>query len=408
MYQDKKITSFHKLTPAVKLHRLLSKFKECGYKLEFKSGKFVLNMKDKIWEIGGYAEFKTALATSSIFYYKNIMLCESDTEREAFINEVITTCGTDVRHPYWNIHPILQKGIDMYNESVRSGNGLPPLPMNLSTKALIFGGIALFYREESILMFLYGTGGSGKSTFANILRWCVGGDASDTSYSSLQTQFGIATMISHRLNICDESSTIAVNDDLFKRLANYGSQIAVEPKFMTGYSAVLQTRVIFTCNTTPILDFTDTGITRRVIYYEYEKEIDRNWLTKTDEYGQKVNLSRYIWTEEESVIFSAYFYKAFVENKDKFYEIFKNETIYALLNKDNVFSFIEYCNQSNKKWDFNFSLQFDGKVGYEGYRCYCRAKGKREVSEDTYLSRKLFIQEKHKYYQEHVKDILNI
>lgn len=157
------------------------------------------------------------------------------------------------------------------------------LAFPLTDKQLQILNIILYHPEEEVLFILSGVGGSGKSTFANIVKQLMANDVFAASLSDLSNEFITSEAIKHRLIYSDELASDTLKSNVIKQLASK-DEITANPKNQTPYTTRTQSALIFSCNKPPKIDITDTGIMRRIIYYYRPDRIvspDMSLRTKT-------------------------------------------------------------------------------------------------------------------------------
>lgn len=140
------------------------------------------------------------------------------------------------------------------------------LPFPLDHKQLQIINILLFHPEEEALFIVTGVGGSGKSTYLNIIKQLFDNDYSSASLSDLANEFSVAEAVKHRLICSDELAKGDLDSKILKQLASKQNML-VNPKGKTAYEVKTQSSLFWCCNQVPKIDCTDTGILRRLIYY---------------------------------------------------------------------------------------------------------------------------------------------
>lgn len=147
-----------------------------------------------------------------------------------------------------------------------------PLPFPLDRKQLLIINRLVYHPDDEVIFITTGIGGSGKSTFLNIIRQLHNNDVSNTSLSDLANEFTVAEAVKHRLIASDELAKGELNLPIVKQLASK-QMMMVNPKGKTAYNVRSQSNLFFCCNKAPKIDVTDTGILRRIIYYERNTKI---------------------------------------------------------------------------------------------------------------------------------------
>lgn len=172
----------------------------------------------------------------------------------------------------WYPMPILVKAVSWAGRVYDDGHELPPLAYPLTEKQLLIIN-RLINHEDSVMFILTGVGGSGKSTFANIVCQIFGGDVGYANLDELSNDFKLGQVINHRLIFSDELNKEELKDSTIKRLISNES-ITVNPKFGKTYQMRCQSVFMFNCNIAPRVNILDTGILRRIIYYSMDTKIE--------------------------------------------------------------------------------------------------------------------------------------
>lgn len=223
------------------------------------------------------------------------------------------------------------------------------LAFDLDAKQLQLINIMLFHPEEERLFITTGIGGSGKSTFLNIIVQLFNNDVASATLEDLQDNSKLALAVKHRLIASDELNAGEMNNGIVKTLASK-QRILIDQKYIPAYEVKSQTTLFFCCNKAPFIDVADSGLLRRIVFYE------RNTKIENPVYG----LQKKVYTEEEllTIARTALAY----ENKD-WYEQFKEETTRYILKSNSIYLAYQ---ASLEKPLFN---------GYQGYREWCYQNG---------------------------------
>ena len=155
---------------------------------------------------------------------------------------------------------------------ILANNELKPLPMPLDEKQLIIINRLLIGKDEKFFV-LTGIGGSGKSTFANMIVQIFENDVASLTLADLSDDFKLAQGINKRLVYADELNSDDMNNGVIKTLVSK-QKINVNPKFEKNFNAVWQANLLFSCNRVPKLDLSDSGLIRRICYYSMNKKIE--------------------------------------------------------------------------------------------------------------------------------------
>lgn len=235
------------------------------------------------------------------------------------------------------------------------------LPFPLDDKQLQIINILLFHPEEEVIFITTGVGGSGKSTFLNIIKQLFNNDFAACSLSDLSNDFNIAEAVKHRLICSDELSGDDLKLPVLKTLASK-QHLNVNGKNQTPYRAKTQSCLFYCCNKAPRIDLTDTGILRRIIYYERNTKIENPDKT----------LNKRIYTKDElmAIVETAKLY----ENPN-WRDIFAHETHEYLLNNNPVYLYYKTYNLLNKPLHL---------YRYDEYVEFCHTRGYRAMNNSNY------------------------
>ena len=240
------------------------------------------------------------------------------------------------------------------------------MPFPLDDKQLIILYILLFHPEQEAFFITTGIGGSGKSTFLNIIKQLYEDDVSSTPLGDLGNPFILAEALKHRLIASDELGTGEVDLPVVKTIVSK-QNIQVNEKFGATYTTKAQSALFFCCNKAPKIDITDTGMLRRIIYYERNTKIKSpNPKFKNKKYTHEELIDFVLYADSVSYVYSD-------EDIDKWRGWFKDETNVYLIKSNSVGLY--YRDFKNKKV---FTLD------YATYRSYCSDNGYRAVGRNKY------------------------
>lgn len=131
-----------------------------------------------------------------------------------------------------------------------------------------------------------GVGGTGKSTFLEVLTLMVGEDnVSNVLLDQFGNRFVFANMLGKYLNIGDDNGK---NDELqnvgtLKSIVT-GGRVTIDRKFMPPIECRIFAKQLFATNIMPYIDFTDGGLMRRLNIVPMNKVIPKDMkLCKLDE-----------------------------------------------------------------------------------------------------------------------------
>lgn len=225
------------------------------------------------------------------------------------------------------------------------GGALPPSPYPLDEKqmkiihALLSDNLPYFF-------ILQGKGGSGKSTFLNIIKQIFDNDFASVAIESLSNEsFQLANALKHRLNCCAEIKGGELDIPALKQAVT-NDAMEVNEKMKQPYTVTPQTKFIFSCNElTPQIKITDSGIVRRTLYYcmntiKWDKA-DTSLMSRT-------------WTHDNILLIVA---NSLMTDISNLQEDFKDDTRKILLKRNTAFlyqtrvygTYVELCRGSGQK-----------------------------------------------------------
>lgn len=227
----------------------------------------------------------------------------------------------------------------------RLSKDLPPVPDIIDLPKLKIINYLLRHNEEYFII-ITGVGGSGKSTFINIIRQIFEGDEAAITLHELGEGFRLATAIDKRLIYSTEIDAARITDVNIKKIVS-GEPLNVNPKYEKGYQARFQAGFIFNCNTPPSINLADTGLLRRIVYYSMNKKIE----------NPDPSMNKKKWSKEEilSIV------KAALEvDMSDFPQCFEKDTKDALINEDTVYKYKDETNY----FDYRTRCMDDGFKPY--------------------------------------------
>ena len=267
------------------------------------------------------------------------------------LSSIINTLYNYSSDGLWYELPLVKKAKEM--GAIKSA-----LPFDLDDKQLLIINRMLFHPQDEVYFIVTGVGGSGKSTFLNIVKQLFDNDFSSCSLSDLSNGFNVAEAVKHRLICSDELAKGELNLPILKILASK-QQLFVNPKNQTGYEVRTQSAILYSCNTAPRMDATDSGVLRRTVFYERNTKIKNPDVTLKDK----------VYTEDELLCILR---NALRFENDLWYNVFEEETHKYIMKGNTVYMFI-------------------GCSAYESYVDCCRTSGLRAFSEPNWRElRELF------------------
>ena len=191
----------------------------------------------------------------------------------------------------------------------------------------------LLRHDEEIFFILTGVGGSGKSTFGNIICKIFDNDTAALNLSDLGEDFKLATGINKRLIYSTEINSDDINNGVLKQLFS-NEEITINPKYEQPYKTRCQSAFFFNCNKNPRLDLCDTGMLRRILYYSMDEKIK----------NPDPTLNKKEWTHSDLVNIVAH---ALAVDMTDWKKDFEQETRYNLIKDNSVYRFKD-CDDYSK------------------------------------------------------------
>lgn len=194
------------------------------------------------------------------------------------INQEITIpTKTDINTIYipweYNPDPVYSPRIDQFMKDLTGGN---PIKMQFLYQV---AGYSLLKKNVFEKFFIFqGDGGTGKSTFMNIVQKMVGGDynTSHVSLADFDKDYYLATTISKLLNIDDDvvDGKTLENTGRFKSLIS-GNKISVRQIYQPVVTYTPYVTCMFSCNKLPRIMDKTAGLYRRLILIELNHKVDK-------------------------------------------------------------------------------------------------------------------------------------
>lgn len=255
----------------------------------------------------------------------------------------------------WPAMPIVDEAIAQVREQ-----GLKPLCFPLSLKQLTIVNRLITGVDEMVYI-ATGVGGSGKSTFGNIVKQIFGGDCASATLGDLSDDFKLAQAVGKRLVYSDELNVSDLKSNIIKTLASKQS-IVINPKYGRNYQIRFQGNLFFCCNKPPKMDISDSGLLRRICYFSMNKKIEKpDPLMQKREYSHE-DLVNVVAHALEDVNVVGWFEREFAE-----------DTRRVLMEKNTV----SMCSAPT----------------YQAYRNQCETKGYSPYNEDNWSTIKAIFDE---------------
>lgn len=226
--------------------------------------------------------------------------------------------------------------------------------------------------KDNYAIFFHGIGGSGKTTVCNLIAQLFGKlDVSYCKFNSIGEKFARESLMGKRLWY---DSDISVEhwseyEASFMKKVVTGDYDQQEKKGKDPYTTNYRCRALFCCNKAPKFDVSDSGLLRRILYYNKNVKFDK----------PIGGLDKKKYTEEELVdIICA----ALLTDMTNWTDDFIDETHEIIMNSNNVYKY--------------------GMIGgYDSYCVACSGANTRPFGEDKWLLlRGLFSEWKSKLSEE--------
>lgn len=216
----------------------------------------------------------------------------------------------------------------------------------------------LLLGDEEVMFILCGVGGSGKSTFANIVCQIFDNDVGILTLDDTTNDFKVAEVVNNRLIYADELNASELDNGKIKTMVSK-QQMTINPKNETPYKARWQGSFLYSCNVEPKLDLKDSGLLRRIVYLFMNEKIknpDKTMQKKIYDHDELVNIVRLALDEDDT----------------DWYKEFKYETRMLLRQNNSVFQCMD-------------EVAGVGGTPYETYKRNAMNKGLKPFSEPNFL-----------------------
>lgn len=174
--------------------------------------------------------------------------------------------------PYsYNDDPVYSPRIDQFMKELCGGD---PLKMQFLYQ---IAGYTLLKKNMFEKFFIFkGEGGTGKSTFMNLIHLMIGGDrnCSHVSLADFDKDYYLATTVSKLLNIDDDvvDGKTLENTGRFKSIIS-GNIISVRQIYQPVISFVPYITCMFSCNKLPRIMDRTSGLYRRIVLIELNHKV---------------------------------------------------------------------------------------------------------------------------------------
>lgn len=173
----------------------------------------------------------------------------------------------------YDLDPVYSPRIDQFMKDVTAAD-----PLKLQFLYQVAGYCLLKKNLFEKFFIMKGEGGTGKSTFANLLHRLVGGDrnCSHVSLADFDKDYYLATTLSKLLNIDDDvvDGKTLENTGRFKSIVS-GNIISVRQIYKPVISFAPYVTVIFNCNKLPRLMDKTSGLYRRMVLIELNNKVQK-------------------------------------------------------------------------------------------------------------------------------------
>lgn len=314
------------------------------YKVRFISGKYFNQDNNEISNIDNYIK----QACKSKQYIPKI----SD------IDEIKKQLQIESMETLWPDLPIVTEAKNL-GPITKDSPEINNAPFDLEAKQLLILNIILFHPNDEVMFITTGRARTGKSTYLNIIKQIFGDDTASIPLSELNG-FMVAEAVKKRLIASDELGKGDLDTKILKTMISK-QELDVNPKYGRPFHVKCQSSLFYCCNKAPRIDITDTGILRRIIFYERDKVIENP--------DTSLNQKRYSHEELLWFIRRALAYETVYP---KWKEYFKQETYKYLMKDNSVYICRDYAT-------------------YPEYKDACSKKGLKAYSEPNWIDiRELF------------------
>lgn len=171
----------------------------------------------------------------------------------------------------WNDKPAYSPLIDSFMNQV-AGN-------DEHKKQLLYEVIGYCMVQKPVfskMFILFGGGGTGKSTFLNIIQKLISEEyVSTLTLHDLEKDFMPAELFGKLVNVGDDIDAKILKDTGMLKSLISGEKITAQRKFQDPFNFRNFSKLIFTCNRLPIINDRTSGIYRRICIIEVNNKIKK-------------------------------------------------------------------------------------------------------------------------------------
>lgn len=223
------------------------------------------------------------------------------------------------------------------------GNEVTDLCFPLTEQQLKIINLLITGKDRELMFIVTGCGGSGKSTFLNIIRQIFSNDCAACSLGDL-SGFNLSEALSKRLIAADELSSGDLDSSALKTIISK-QPMQINPKGGRPYQIKCQSALFFCCNIPPRVDLADTGLLRRVLYYEMDTPIQNPDETLKNKRWSEMDIINII---RHALNVNMTDWKKDFEEQTHYY-LLKNNSVYILRNAKTYQDYIYFCNKKGLK-----------------------------------------------------------
>lgn len=150
--------------------------------------------------------------------------------------------------------------------------GARTLGVQITKKQYLLLAMLLLHRDEHFFILLQGKGGTGKSTFINIVKQLFENDTAALGLNKIR-DFEIYETLTHRINCPSEINPNGADMDLFKSITAHDETTCRRKNSSAVTIKHPETMFLFSTNTEPVWDIGDDGIMRRAICHLMNKKV---------------------------------------------------------------------------------------------------------------------------------------